>query len=126
MEWMRKLTKSLEDYLEAILLLEKKGGRIHSNEIAKHLGVSKPAVTRALKRLSTLGYVTKSSYADVIFTTKGRIFAKNIYYRHTVIKKFLISIGVNEKTAEIDCCKIEHVISNSTLEALAKYIETKE
>lgn len=123
MKWMKKLSRSLEDYLEAILVLENKGGRIHSTEIAKHLKVSKPAVTRALKRLSNLGYITKSSYSDAIFTEKGRTLAKSIYYRHTIIKKFLISLGVNEKTAEIDCCKIEHVVSNDTLKAFAKTIK---
>ena len=123
MKWMKKLSRSLEDYLEAILVLENKGGRIHSTEIAKHLKVSKPAVTRALKRLSNLGYITKSSYSDAIFTEKGRNLAKSIYYRHNIIKKFLISIGVNEKTAEIDCCKIEHVVSNDTLRAFAKTIK---
>ena len=123
MEKMRNLSRSLEDYLEAILVLEIKGGRIRSIDIAKHLKVSRPAVTKALIHLSRLGYVTKSSYEDVSFTSKGRAFAKNIYHRHKTIKKFLISIGVNEKTAEIDCCKIEHVISNETLEALTKLIK---
>ena len=123
MKQMRNLSRSLEDYLEAILILEIKGGRIHSNDIAKHLKVSKPAVTKALKHLSNLGYVTKSTYSDVSFTSKGRTLAKNIYRRHTTIKKFLISIGVNEKTAETDCCKIEHVISNETLKALTKLIK---
>lgn len=120
---MANLSRSLEDYLEAIFVLEMKGGRIHSIAIAKHLSVSKPAVTRALKRLATLGYVTKSTYSDVTLTNKGRTFAKSIYYRHTTIKKFLISIGVNEKVAEIDCCKIEHVISDDTLKAIAKHVK---
>ena len=120
MKQMRNLSRSLEDYLEAILVLEMKGGRIHSIEIAKHLNVSKPAVTRALKRLANLGYITKSTYSDATFTNKGRILAKSIYHRHTTIKKFLISAGVNEKIAEIDCCKIEHVISEETLKALSK------
>lgn len=122
-EVMMNLSRSLEDYLEAILVLEMKGGRIHSIEIAKHLNVSKPAVARALKRLSNLGYIYKTSYSDIVFTKTGRILAKNIYHRHTIIKKFLISIGVDEKIAEIDCCKIEHVISNETLKALAKLVK---
>lgn len=122
MKRMRNLSRSLEDYLEAILVLENKGGPIHSIKIAQHLNVSKPAVTRALKRLANLGYIYKTSYSDAIFTKKGRDFAKDIYHRHTIIKKFLISIGVNEKTAEIDCCKIEHVISNQTLKALTNIV----
>lgn len=123
MKNMTKLSRSLEDYLEAIFVLEMKGGRIHSNAIAKHLNVSKPAVTRALKRLANLGYITKTTYSDATFTTKGRALAKSVYHRHMTIKKFLISIGINEKIAEIDCCKIEHVISDETLRAISKLVK---
>ena len=126
MKEMRNLSRSLEDYLETILVLEIEGKRLHSNDIAKHLNVSKPAVTKALKRLANLGYVTKSSYSDVNFTTKGRNLAKSIYHRHITIKKFLISIGVDKLTAEIDCCKIEHVISNETLKALSTFVKDLE
>lgn len=120
---MNNLSRSLEDYLEAILVLELAGKRLHSNGIAKHLNVSKPAVTKALKRLANLGYVTKTTYSDVRFTSKGRNLARRVYRRHTSIKKFLISIGVDERTAEKDCCKIEHVISNETLRALNKLVK---
>lgn len=123
MKLMKKLTRSLEDYLETILVLELSGKRPHSTSIAKHLCVSKPAVTKALKRLANRGYITKSTYSDAIFTKEGRVLAKSIYHRHITIKKFLISIGVDEHTAERDCCKIEHVISNETLRALAKKIK---
>ena len=125
MKLMRKLSKSLEDYLEAILLLELDGKTPRSIDIAKHLGVSKPAVTNALKRLARRGLVSKSSYTDVTFTNEGRNLAKNIYHRHTTIKKFLVSIGVDKETAERDCCKIEHVISEKTLHALAKTLKEK-
>lgn len=118
-----KLSRSLEDYLEAILVLEQKNGIVHSIAVAKHLNVSKPAVTRALKRLANLGYIDKTSYSDVSLTRQGRALAKNVYHRHITIKKFLISIGVNEKTAEVDCCKIEHVISSETLNAIVKIVD---
>lgn len=120
---MNKLSRSLEDYLEAILIFELKGERLHSIKIAKYLDVSKPAVTKALKRLANKGLVTKDTYADVIFTKEGRELAKKIYNRHTIIKHFLLSIGVDSNIAEIDCCKIEHVISEQTLKALAKIIK---
>jgi len=118
---MRGMTKSLEDYLESILLLELKGEKLHSISIAKMLGVSKPAVTRALKKLAFKGYVSKMSYEDVRFTKEGRLLATKIYHRHTTIKQFLLHIGLNENTAEVDCCKIEHVISDETLRALEKF-----
>lgn len=121
---MRGLTKSLEDYLESILLLELKGEKLHSIKIARMLGVSKPAVTRALKRLAFKGYVSKMTYEDVCFTKEGRALATKIYHRHTAIKQFLLHIGVNEKTAESDCCKIEHVISEETLRLLEKFNKT--
>ena len=121
MEVMETLSRSLEDYLETILVLELDGDFIiHSIDIAKRLGVSKPAVSRTLKHLANLGYITKATYSTVSFTPKGRNLARSIYYRHNTIKKFLLSIGVSQKIAENDCCKIEHVISNETLRALAK------
>lgn len=118
---MDKITKSLEDYLEAILILELKKKELHSINIARFLKVSKPAVTRALNDLAKLGYVQKSRYEDVVLTNKGRTIAKQIYHRHITIKQFLMNIGVKEKTAERDCCLIEHVISEETLKALEKH-----
>lgn len=118
-----KLTRSLEDYLETILVLELNNEHPHTSLIAKKLKVSKPAVTKALKHLAKRGLVTKTSYEDVAFTREGRSAAKSIYHRHNTIKEFLEYIGVNKEVAERDCCKIEHVISNETLKAFAKVIK---
>lgn len=120
---MKSLGRSLEDYLETILILEIEHEHLRSTTIASRLGVSKPAVTKALKRLANAGLVTKNTYEDVIFTTEGRKLAEQIYYRHTTIKNFLLSLGIDKDTAEIDCCKIEHVISKKTLSAFAKQIK---
>lgn len=117
------MTKALEDYLEAVLVLEIEKKPLRSISIAKHLNVSKPAVTRALNELADMGYVTKNNYHNVVFTTKGRNIAKTIYHRHLTIKRFLIDLGVKEKTAEADCCQIEHVISKETLKALENYLK---
>lgn len=122
MKLMRKLSQSLEDYLETILILENEGKRLHSIEIARRLNVSKPAVTNALKRLARRGYVTKVSYEDVTFTKEGRSLARKIYHRHITIYRFLISIGVDEHTAKKDCCRIEHIISEQTLQALSRIL----
>jgi len=121
----RKLTKSFEDYLETILRLESNNEPVQSVEIARHLNVSKPAVSRALKTLANKKYINKTKYDKVSLTNKGRELAKTIYHRHTTIKKFLLSIGLKEKTAEDDCCKIEHVISDETLIALEKFNKSK-
>ena len=122
MKLMKNETKSLEDYLEAILILDLNKEPLEVTKIAKHLKVSKPAVTRALKILSKKGYINKTSYSAVEFTPKGLKLAKSIYHRHTTIYKFLLSIGLNKRIAEKDCCKIEHVISEETLRALEKLI----
>jgi len=120
---MKQISKGLEDYLESILILELNKQDLHSVNIAKLLKVSKPAVSRALTELHNKGYVKKSKYEDVIFTIKGRNLAEKIYHRHKTIKQFLMQIGVKEKTAEKDCCLIEHVISEETLIALTKQIK---
>ena len=121
---MRKLSKSLEDYLEMVLVLELEGKRIHSIEIARRLNVSKAAVANALKRLTNRGLIHKPRYQTITFTKAGRHLAKTVYHRHTTIKKFLLKIGVEEEIAEKDCCKIEHVISEATLKALDKELKT--
>jgi DtxR family transcriptional regulator, Mn-dependent transcriptional regulator len=111
---MKILSKSIEDYLEAIFIIESKGQKIHSVEIAELLNISKPAVTKAMNELISLGYIQKKPYEDVTLTDSGRKIAKEIYHKHTTIKKFLISLGVSEETAEHDCCLIEHVVSKET------------
>src|SRR5574344_1056682 len=98
----KNLSQSIEDYLETIYLIEKKDGKVHSVKIAEELNVSKPAVTKATDELSALHYINKEAYGDIVLTLEGRKIAKSFYHRHTMIKKFLISIGVSEESAEID------------------------
>lgn len=111
---MENLSKSIEDYLEAIYIIELKKQKIHSVQIAELLGISKPAVNKAMNELILLGYIQKKPYEDITLTDSGRKIAKQIYHKHITIKKFLISIGVSEETAEHDCCLIEHVVSKET------------
>ncbi len=108
---MHDITKSIEDYLEAILNIENSKNIVKSIDVANELKVSKPAVSKATNILNNMGYITKSSYGDIKLTDLGRETAILIYERHLVLKEFLLKIGVCEETAEIDCCKIEHVIS---------------
>lgn len=117
---MKSLTKSNEDYLEAILLLEIRNIPIKSVKIAEMLGVSKPAVNKAMTELKLLNLINKDSYADITLTTLGRETAKQTYKKHVAIRDFLLSLGVDSETAEIDCCKIEHVISDKTLQCFIK------
>lgn len=113
-----KLSQSFEDYLEAILILEEEGKAPKSVEVARLLGVSKPAVSKAMNDLAANGYIEKESYSELKLTKEGREVANKVYHVHTTIRDFLMSIGVSEKTANVDCCLIEHVISDETLKAI--------
>lgn len=115
-----QLTQSIEDYIEAIYILELKGEKIKSVTIAHLLNVSKPAVSKAMKELLELGFIEMKPYGDIILSESGRKEAKRIYASHTTIYDFLISLGVSKEKAEIDCCKIEHIISKETLEAFKR------
>lgn len=115
---MKPLTKSNEDYLEAILVLGREKEGVKSIRIAEFLNVSRPAVTKAMTELLENGLINKSSYSDITLTESGVAAAKNIYQKHVRIKEFLIKIGVSEETAEVDCCKLEHVVSTETIERL--------
>lgn len=118
-----KLTQSIEDYLEAIYILEHSKQQAKSVTIANMLHVSKPAVTKAMNELMSLGYIIKKPYSDIFLTEKGRKIGKNIYHRHTVLHKFLEDkLGLSHEIAERDCCMIEHVISKETLEAIERLL----
>ena len=119
---MRLLTDSNEDYLEAILILKEKYGIVRSVDIAKLLNVSKPGVNKAMNILKENGLIEKETYGDVILTPKGLEIASKIYKKHTTIKDFLIKLGVSEEVSDIDCCKIEHVISDETFTAIKKFL----
>lgn len=120
---MKLLTDSNEDYLEAILILKLKNGKVRSVDIAKHLNVSKPGVNKAMNILKESNLIEKDYYGDVTLTPKGEEIAKRIYKKHTTIKDFLLKLGVSEETSDIDCCKIEHVISEETFNAIKNYLK---
>lgn len=120
---MKLLTPSNEDYLEAIYVLELTKERIKSVDIASSLNVSKPGVNKAVNILKSLGYVDKADYGDVILTNLGRQKAKEIYSYHTTLNEFLLNLGVSPETAAIDCCKLEHAISEETYQAIVKFLK---
>lgn len=119
---MKLLTNSNEDYLEAILILKLKKGKVRSIDIAKHLNVSKPGVNKAMNVLKDNDLIEKEDYSDIVLTKKGEAIAKEIYKKHTTIKEFLLKLGVDEENSEIDCCKIEHVISDATFDAIKDFL----
>ncbi|HHX80645.1 MAG TPA: metal-dependent transcriptional regulator [Acholeplasmataceae bacterium] len=119
------LTKSIEDYLEAILIVENRDKKVKSVKIAELLGVSKPGVNKAMNVLKDNNLIDKVDYGDISLTDKGREIANRIYEKHLLIKEFLIKLGVSETTAEQDCCKIEHILSDETLKQIKNFLNEK-
>lgn len=113
-----QIHESGEDYLEAILVLQKKNGRVRSIDVCNELGYSKPSVSVAMKHFRENGYVTMDDGYFLRLTEKGSAIAEQIYERHVILAKLLMAIGVDEKTAFEDACKIEHDLSPETFERL--------
>ena len=120
---MSYATKSQEDFLEALLMLEQSGQPLETTRVAKMLGVSKPAIHQMGHELIDRGWITRKDYGDMKLTDEGRDIAQKVLERHHVLKKFLLGLGVSEETAENDCCLMEHVISDETFQAIKKRTE---
>ena len=118
------LQESGEMYLETILLLEKKLGAVRAIDICEYMGYSKPSISRAVGLLKAGGYVTADREGHLSLTESGRSVAQKIYERHTILTRFLTSIGVDEETASEDACKLEHAISDESFEAIKKHMQT--
>ena len=112
------LGESSEDYLEAMLRLKEKNGYIRSVDIAEHLGLTKPSVSNAIKRLKEKGYIEMNSSSFISLTETGKAIAQKVYERHTTLTNLFVSLGVDEVTASEDACRVEHVISDKTYDAL--------
>ena len=113
--------ESAEDYLEAILKISEKKGSVRSIDIVNELGFSKPSISIAMKRLRENGYIEMDEDNLITLTKTGRDIAEKIYNRHKTLTCFLIGIGVDEKTAEKDACKIEHDLSDTTFEKITEF-----
>lgn len=109
--------------MEAALRLTLKGERIKVTSIAELLGVSKPAVTNALSELAAKGYMVKQPYGDIFLTDAGRAAAEKVYSKHKLLRTFLCTLGVSAETAEVDCCKIEHDLSEETLDCIRAFMK---
>lgn len=121
-----ELTKSLEEYISTIYILEKTNKKIRVTDIATKMLITKPSVNRALKTLREKGYVNFEPYTDITLTDEGREVAQEISKKYDIVKIFLTEIlGVSQKTAEIDSLKIKAVISEETEQKLQEFM-TKE
>ena len=121
-----RIHKSAEDYLEMILRLNEEKGYARSVDIATGLGVSKPSVSVAMKQLREGNYIVMDKDNYITLTDTGMEIAQRIYERHKVLTRMLTMIGVDEKTAEDDACKVEHDISVQTFTALKDQLEKME
>ena len=116
-----KIQKASKDYLEAMLMLKEKHGYVRSIDVAEQLGVTKPSVSYATKRLRENGYITMDREGLISLTDTGLEIAERMYERHKLLTRFLIELGVNEETAREDACKIEHDVSQESFEAIRSH-----
>ena len=116
------IQESGEMYLETIFVLSKEHPNVRSIDIAEHLGYSKPSVSRAMGILKTGGYITMDALGSIHLTEEGEKIAAKIYERHTLISEFLVVLGVDSKTAAEDACKMEHVLSDKSFDAIKNHV----
>ena len=120
-----KLHASGEDYLEAILVLQKQKGIVRSVDVARHMDVSKPSVCHAVATLKNGGFLTMDDGFFLHLTNIGREVAEQIYEKHRFFTERLIAAGVDPETAEADACRIEHVISEESFRRLKAVAEAE-
>ena len=118
----QRSNESMEDYLETILILQKKNGNVRSIDIANELNFTKASVSVAMKNLRDKNYVTVQENGYILLTDSGRKIAKDVYERHTILSSLLVRLGVSEKTALEDACKIEHFLSEESFNAIKKHM----
>ena len=117
------LQESGEMYLESIFVLSKEKKAVRSVDVGEYLGYSKPSVSRAIGLLKEGGYVIVSAEGYLTLSDDGRVLAEKIYERHTLLTELLVSLGVDEKTASDDACRLEHAISDVSFDAVKRFVE---
>lgn len=120
-----KLHESGEMYLETILVLSKKNPYVRAIDVGEYMGFSKPSVSRALSLLKSGGFVEVGESGGLFLTETGREVAEKIYERHCCLSEVLIQMGVDRETADADACKIEHVISDESFNAIKKHFSVE-
>ena len=118
-----KILESAENYLETILILQKRNGTVRSIDIASELEYTKPSVSVAMKNLRENGYIEMDKMGHITLMDTGLAIAEAMYERHTALSTFLSEIGVSEQTAREDACRMEHIISEETFEAIKKHTQ---
>ena len=116
-----KIQESAENYLETILVLHNRNQHVRSIDIVNEMGFSKPSVSVAMRNLREHGYIHMDQEGFITLLDKGREIAEKIYERHTLLTKWLVALGVTPEVAAEDACRLEHVLSNESFEAILKH-----
>lgn len=119
-----RIQESAENYLETILVLKERNGTVRSVDIAAEMGFSKPSVSVAMRNLREQECITMGDDGLISLTDKGRSIAESVYERHTLFTQWLVSLGVDQTIAAQDACRIEHVLSKETFEAIKRHVES--
>lgn len=117
------INESAENYLETILILSKSLPVVRSIDVANELNFKKSSVSVAMKHLRENGYITVTDAGFIYLTDSGKEIAEMIYERHNLLTSWLVSLGVDNETAVEDACKMEHVISQTSFQAIKKYLQ---
>ena len=117
------LQESGEMYLETILILSRKNGFVRSIDISEYMGYSKPSVSRAVGLLKQDNFITVEKEGHILLTEKGLVLAEKILKRHNILTDMLVRIGVSPETASKDACRVEHVISDETFQAIKDHLQ---
>ncbi len=120
------LQESGEMYLETIYVLSQTMTAVRSVDVGEHMGFSKPSVSRAIGLLKNGGFVEVDAYGHLMLTDEGKRVARRTYERHRLLREYFVRLGVDPEIADTDACKIEHHISDETIEALKKHLQTIE
>ncbi|MCL2202420.1 MAG: metal-dependent transcriptional regulator [Defluviitaleaceae bacterium] len=118
-----KIQASAEDYLEAIWILSQKLGKVRSKDLVAHMNYAKPTISIIVKKFKDNGYITIEDERYITLTEKGAEIAQRIHQRHVLLSQVLIALGVNEKQAYEDACKIEHAISEESYTCIKAHFE---
>ena len=120
---MATMTQSLEDYLEAVYMLIAEDRPAQVRDVARMLAVKMPSVVKAIHELKKLGLVTQKPYANIELTVKGTRVAKHVLNHHTLLRSFLMKLGVSRRNADKDACLMEHILSAETIDRIRSYTE---
>ena len=118
-----KIHESAENYLETILVLQQRNGSVRSIDIANELEFSKPSVSVAMKNLRLNGYIEVDAAGQIRLLPEGRAIAEAVLEKHKMMTAFLIALGVSPEVAAEDACRIEHVLSNESFEAIKEHVK---